>query len=338
MPFIWFWTFWHWSREGHRTGALLRDPVHGLGSHWDEWYRHEASAEERRAIEETGRSARQQRLFMTWLVRHWAPGAEWRGERPPARFALWQLAGFSPFDGWTAFAPYRTIAGGRGVSAVVLAEHSAGEASDVRPVDALAIPADRDPAAPAVVAHGFSVAADELTTARQAVLRLLRGRGLLRLLVVWLVAGRRPYPRALRALLAAGWLGVCALIAWLLLGPEPGERLLSTLAAVLAALWGTLALAGIGTGAAVVLQAWRAGRALGGRLDRSQVRLRMDGGLTLVGGSAGVVFALTTLRAIGRGAVHARPRGQPRSWLWGRLVRALGPQAACWAATGVITA
>ncbi len=24
MRFVWFWSFWHWSTEGFRSGALLR--------------------------------------------------------------------------------------------------------------------------------------------------------------------------------------------------------------------------------------------------------------------------------------------------------------------------
>jgi hypothetical protein len=34
--YLWFWTFWHWSRESYRSGAVLRDPIEGIGSHWDE--------------------------------------------------------------------------------------------------------------------------------------------------------------------------------------------------------------------------------------------------------------------------------------------------------------
>ena len=36
MRFVWFWTFWHWSKESYRSGSLLRSPLHGIGSHWDE--------------------------------------------------------------------------------------------------------------------------------------------------------------------------------------------------------------------------------------------------------------------------------------------------------------
>ena len=54
MRFVWFWTFWHWSKESFREGSLLRDPLHGIASHWDEWYQHEASENDRAAIKDIG--------------------------------------------------------------------------------------------------------------------------------------------------------------------------------------------------------------------------------------------------------------------------------------------
>jgi hypothetical protein len=42
MRFVWFWTFWHWSKESFRSGHLLRSPLQGVGGHWDEWFQHEA--------------------------------------------------------------------------------------------------------------------------------------------------------------------------------------------------------------------------------------------------------------------------------------------------------
>ena len=332
MPFLWFWTFWHWSAESYRVGALLRGPIHGMGGHWDEWFRHEASAEDRRAIDAMGGSPRRQRQFVAWLVRHWATTAEWHGQRPSARFALAQLADLAPFDRWPAFARYRAGFGTGGVSAVVLAEHSPGDASDVRTVEALLVPRDPDAAAPTIVPHGFSVDARELATARQAVLGVLRGLGLLRLLLRWLVLGRRPHSPALGAVLACGWLGVCALLMVLAVGPDPGERVVP-LAATLVAVWSALTVVAVTVLVVVTVQAWRAGRGLGTRLEASQLRLRMDGGLTLVGGSAGAAFCLNTLRALQRDA-----RAVPRSWLWGRVLCALRLDAGSWAATGVIAA
>src|SRR6476661_4755767 len=93
---LWFWSFWHWSSDGFRSAELLRGPIHGIAGHWDEWYHHEASIEERHAIDKVGRSTRAQRQFVRWLMRHWSREAEWRGERPPIRFVLGQLANLPP--------------------------------------------------------------------------------------------------------------------------------------------------------------------------------------------------------------------------------------------------
>src|SRR6185312_13107537 len=70
--FIWFWTFWHWSTESFRSGALSRGPLIGVGGHWDEWYRHEATVDEQQQIVEVGLDPVAQRQFVVWLARRWA--------------------------------------------------------------------------------------------------------------------------------------------------------------------------------------------------------------------------------------------------------------------------
>jgi hypothetical protein len=60
----------------------------------------------------------------------------------------------------------------------------------------------------------------------------------------------------------------------------------------------------------------------------------MDGGLTLIGGSAGLPFALNTLFAIYR----ASPDARPDTWLWRRVFRALRAAGPAWASTGVLAA
>jgi hypothetical protein len=59
----------------------------------------------------------------------------------------------------------------------------------------------------------------------------------------------------------------------------------------------------------------------------------MDGGLTLVGGSAGAAISLNALRAL-----HHEARARPSSWLWRRVLCALRQDARAWAATGVMAA
>src|SRR6267143_1436105 len=131
MRFLWFWTFWHWSKESFRGGSLLRNPLHGIGSHWEEWFGHEASASERHAVEEAGRGEASQRELIAWLLRHWAEETGLRKNGVARHFVLAQLAQFSPFRQWHAFDKYRGSYGVGGIPAIVLAERSAGEAEDV---------------------------------------------------------------------------------------------------------------------------------------------------------------------------------------------------------------
>ena len=330
MRHLWFWSFWHWSTESYRGGALLRGPVLGVGGHWDEWYRHEATAAERAEIAADGRDAAAQRRFAWWLARRWAREAPWDGARPPARFVLGQLAAFPPFDRWEALAAYRAGYGAPGIPAIVLAEGSAGEADDVRAVDAVAVPADAASGAPALVPEGFRADPAELATVRRAARSTLGGRGLATFLALWLAAGRRPVPRALGVALAAGWAVVAAIVVRLRVGADPGDALAAWCAA-LVALWAALTLVALGVAAVTGAALWRGGRRLAARLDRSEVRLRLRGGMTVHGASAGLPLALDTVLAL----AHAERVGA-HSWLWRRVAGGLRERAVTWAATGVV--
>jgi len=333
LRFVWFWTFWHWSTESFRSAALLRSPLQGVASHWDEWYRHETSESERQAIDAVGANVFEQRRFICWLARHWAREARWRDEQLPGRFVLAQLSRVAPFDKWTAFEKYRTTYAAHGVAAIVLNEESDGEAADVRPVEALALPLDDDAAAGTVVADGFQIDSGDLNTARRAALSLLNGKGLLIFLSLWTLIGERPYPRYLRLLLAAGWIGVVALMVRLLVGPDPGDQLV-TLETLLFALWSVLVVTSLATAGALAINAWLMGREMRKRMETLQIRLRMNGGLSVHGGSAGLAFCLNDLLA----AYRSHPHVANRSWLWERFFRRLRRASDAWAATGIISA
>jgi hypothetical protein len=330
MSFVWFWTFWHWSKESFREGSLLRSPLHGIGGHWDEWFRHEASEADHAAIAKTGRSEAAQRQFISWLLRHWAGETELRANRPARRFVLGQMAQVEPFKDWAAFEKYHASYGLGGISAVVLAEGSSGKPEDVRPVEALAL--GLDPTASAVVAEGFQADSLELETPRGAVASLLCGKGFLIFLTLWLAAGKRAYPPWLKIVLGLGWMAVAGLILYLLAGPEPGEYL-CFLSGALVALWSGLLLAATTHGATQAFRAWQQGRKWVARLEQSQVRLRMNGGLTIKGDSAGLPFCLNTLHSLYR----ADARAERRSWLWERFFHKLRGETQSWAATGAIT-
>jgi hypothetical protein len=331
LGFVWFWTFWHWSAEGFRSGALLRSPLHGIGSHWDEWFRNEASSADREAIESAGRSRFEQRRFVCWLARRWAREAQWRGDAPPARYVLAQLSRVSPFDSWPAFEKYRTTYGAPGISAIVLDEDSQGESADVRAVEAVALPADEDGAAPTIISEGFHAESGDLNAARKGAMGMLAGRGLLVFLALWVIGGRRAYPRWLTIGLSVAWLTVAGLIVRVLAGSDPGNRL-TLILGILFGLWSALVLTALATATGLSVQAWRVGRNWKRQLERSQTRLRINGGLALQGGSAGFAFLLNTLLSTYR----AQPRSPSRSWLWERFFRRLRSDGKSWAATGAV--
>jgi hypothetical protein len=216
---------------------------------------------------------------------------------------------------------------------MVLADKSSGEPGDVRNVEALLLPPDPDPTAPTLITEQFQAEPAELQPALQASKSLLSGRGFLIFLARWLVAGRRPYPRWVASTLFLGWLAVVGLILTLLFGPEPGGRLFVT-EAVLAGLWVGLMVVEVVVVAAVAWRAWKTAVVLANRLENSQTRLRMNGGLTLKGGSAGLSFGLNVLLSLYRG----NPTEVRASWLWQQFFRRSCSEVRFWAATGVLMA
>ena len=333
MRFVWFWTFWHWSTEGFRSGALLRSPLQGVASHWDEWYQHEASESERREIEAVGRSGFEQRNFVCWLARHWAREARWHDEMLPARYVLAQLSRVAPFDKWTPLEKYRTTYAAPGIAAIVLDQDSAGEAGDVRRVEAVALPQDDDAAAGAVVSDGFHTDSGELNTARRAAMSLLDGKGLILFLTLWLVCGIRPYSRPVTAILIAGWIAVIGLIVRLLFGADPSTQL-AIYVAIMFALWSLLVLTALAVPATLGFNAWRTGRELRRRMEERQIHFRMSDGLSVQGGSAGLAFCLNALLA----TYQSHPHFTNRTWLWERFFRRLRVASQTWAATGIVDA
>jgi len=310
----------------------LRSPVQGIGSDWDEWFRHEASTSDREAIAAVGNSRFEQSRFITWLARRWAGEAQWRGEPPPIRYALAQLSRVSPFDKWPAFDKYRTTYGAPGISAIVINEASIGEPNDVRRVEALTLPADEDAAAQDVVTEGFQAESADLSAARQTALSLLNGKGLVGFLALWIAAGRRPYPGWLRVGLLVAWLTVAGLMVGLLTGSDPGDRL-ALFFGLLVGLWLVLVVTALTIAGTLSIRAWLAGRQWRRRLEAYQTRLRLNGGLSLQGGSAGLAFSLNILLATFR----SHPRLPARSWLWERFFQNLRLGANSWAATGAVS-
>ena len=333
MDYLWFWTFWHWSKESFRSRMVVRGPLHGIASHWDEWFRHEASEDDRRAVANIGKTESGQRRFVLWLCRHWVREATSSPARFSARFVLGQLSNVPPFNAWVVFAPFRKSYGNKGVHAIVLADKSPGEPRDVRNVETLFLPPDPDPTASSVVTEGFQAETADLLPVFQATKSLLSGKGFIWFLTRWVISGRRPHTRWMAGCFWAGWLAVGGLLLTLLFGTDPGDSL-PLLAGTLLGLWGTLILAGLSVAGWVAWRAWNAGAALNKYFENNQVRMRMTGGLILKGGSAGLPFSLSVLLALYR----AQPQRARGSWLWRQFFRRLRSEGGSWAATGVLTA
>jgi len=331
MRFIWFLNFWGWSRESHRAGLLLRHPLEGIGGNWDEWFNGEASAAEQKEIAEVGQSEPLQREFLTWLGSSWIEEAVHNDNRLALPFVLEELARVAPFDRWKPFVA-ASHAPQFGIAAVVLADQSTGEASDVRGVDAILLPLNGASTGRAILAEGFSVETADLSAAREAALSALRGSGLWRLLVIWLLTGRRPYKIWAKLALVVGWIGAGTLFAWLWLGPEPGDWL-PGLSAGLLGLWSGLVIIALVGAGLQFFQARRAGKQWAEQITRGQIRLKMPGRLILKGSSAGLPFALSILSAVTRAYPHLR-RG---SWVWRGFIETLQSEGSAWAATGIVT-
>ena len=332
ISFVWYWTFWHWSKESFQSGSVLHSPLQGIGTYWDEWFHHEASDNDLRAIEQVGLTKSSQQQFVLWLHRHWAKEMPWRNNRTVTRFVLGQLATLAPFNQWTAFGKYRTVGCTRGISAIILAEGSSGEVTDIRKIGVVTLPADHATAASRVLTGNFRTEREDVETPLKAAENVLAGKGLLIFLALWISGGRRSYPSWLKFLLNLGWLTSTGLILFLLLGSDPGQKL-TQLVATLAVIWSALVLIAFMSSAAQIYRAWQAGKFWRAQLERSQVRLCMAGGLTVKGGSAGLSFCLNTLHSLYR----AWPGAARQSWIWRRFFHRLQTEAGSWAATGVIT-
>lgn len=204
LRFVWFWTFWHWSKESFRAEMLLRGPLNGVAGNWDEWFHHEACAEEQAAIAEVGGSERAQRDFVQWLLHSWAAEAVPGGNREAPVFVLRELARVEPFNRWSALWDYRTQPASPAVCAIVLAEESAGKSTDLRRVDAVVLPVEPSVTGGTIAANDFQVEMADLNASRQAVVAALSGSGLARLLARWMALGPRAYSRWLAVILNIG--------------------------------------------------------------------------------------------------------------------------------------
>ncbi|HEX2101248.1 MAG TPA: hypothetical protein VHF69_11315, partial [Candidatus Synoicihabitans sp.] len=331
MRFIWFLNFWGWCRETYRAEMLLRHPLEGIAVNWDEWFSGEATDTERAEIEHVGRDPNLQDEFLRWLEDVWIKDAVSNGNQLALHFVRDELSRVSPFDRWEKLAERPLSDDGGDISAVVLDAQSEGEAEDVMKVRAMLLPLGRGDRRRLIVADGFDADDSDLKAARDSAVRLLRGRPNWRMLGRWIAAGRRPYPAWLRLVLAAGWISLGAGIAWLWVGPDPGDAL-RPIVITLVTVWTVLALVGLATAFAVVRRARSAARAAASLLADDQIRLGIGRRLLVKGGSAGLPYTLGILHAVAR----AYPRTLNVSWFWRQFSFGMASPSSRWAATGIV--
>lgn len=329
----WFWSFWHWCREGHRTGMLLESPLEDLGSHWEEWYTHEAGDNEKAAIEAIAEDPQLQTGFIAWLEAVWQQEAFETTNHLVVPYVLGELHGLAPFSDWRALKAGALLPRELGVAAVVLAEGSQGEASDVRPLETLVLSERGRTRQGRSITKGFHIPPAELEHVRSAVESLFVGPARRRLFFRWWLT-LSDEDRSWRGWLeGCGWACVAGGVLLLLYGPDPGA-LLPGLALGLVSVWLYLVVAALFR----VVRSWRrfsaAGRELADRLRTATIHFGMECALTVKGGSAGLAFGLGVLRAIGR----AWPDVAGKSLVWMHFLGALQGTSSRWAATGVLTA
>lgn len=331
LRFVWFWTFWRWSKESSHAGHLLRDPLTGIGSHWDDWFSHEAAEEDRLTIEETGRTRNGQNQFVAWLSRHWAREQNTRGNRLTPRFVLGQLAHVHPFAEWPALERYRTTYGASGISAVTSTSPTDDAMMEVHSVETLLLSAGGPAARAKSTLEEFRASDHALSAPRQLTENILSGKVQGFFYLWWVFRGRRPYPRWLSACLASGWCLVAAFILSLLVGPDPGNRL-ATYCTILLSVWSVLVLTSLGMLSREAMHLWREGKALTNYLAGCLTRFRVAGNPPAQWEDAELAFTLNTLLALYR----AQP-GKLRSWIWRQLFHTMDREAETWAARGSVT-
>ena len=333
MEFAWFWEFWHRCKESARDGNLQR-AIHEIGSHWTEWYSWEARPAEKLALALLGANVPAQRRFVQWLMRRWARDEKWLDHhRRAARFVLFQLAQRAPFDNWVTLRPYRDGYPTRSYRAITLPANNTGTVANVNFLQAVAIP--REKSEDVIISEDFSrtrpkQVASAVDDAWLAARSLLGGTGLVGFLTLWLLLGRRPYPRLRRVVLGVLWTVIGALILFLWRGPDQGAELVRWIWTLLT-LCSLVILWNFVETSACILSAVRHGRTLARLLEASQIRLRLPPGINVSEpGSLGLPVCFSILVAI----YDANPELARKSRIWRQLFRELRKQNG--AATGTM--
>jgi len=366
-----FKSFWKWAKKEEPQNLLSR-----LGEHWVKWWSGQLFPSEWERIQELGEDPNAQKEFIKWVC-------QWAKQLPRHRQAgnwfLASLARTPPFDGWSSLNRYRTLENLPANNAVILGKERGGGKEDIRRLVTVLVPklapGDLDCHIPGVMLlddRDQPEKSARVTPQRalESVFNMLKGSGLWRLMIRWLVFGRKPgreganwFLKALkygkrfslspdysvglhtgeRRLLkyvgqltvSVGWIVVIGILLFFL--STPGETFADNTIIVPWAyrlIWVSLALVLWSCVSAIreVIKAWRQGRRWARLLQESQVCALVSEppAAPVEGPSFGVVLSLSILQALD----EADPVTDKQSRFWRSLLDQLKLSASTWAITG----
>lgn len=296
------------------------------------WWEKKLPPRQRQEIEQlaTGMSRAEQETFVKWVEDWIREPFQQRGFQPlgVGRVVLVQLAQIPLFQSWEPLKPYR-LENLKGVNALILQSENLGQCDDVKPWIVMLIPKEGN--APTYAWLNVNVSDAPLEKAWSAVLSLLTGMGLLLLLGLWAMFGRKPHRWWM--LLRSGWVVVGSIL-FLLLIPFPFvDALLVPMLWILVVVTGFLVLYGVWSKLREALCAWKWARLL----RQSQLYVLVGGVQVwepVEGPSFGGALCLSILLAL-----HEEcPATVERSWLWWQILEELVKRLPNWAITEEVTA
>jgi len=330
--------FWEFA-ETQATPLLRVQPI------WEYWWKKNTRQREEIKRIVASMSENEQESFVKWVEDWIGPRFPWRNEqcgrlvnehprREAGRLVLVQLAQIPLFESWACLKPYR-LENLKGINAIILQSKDGGQSDDVKPLIVLLIPKEAgDPNYAKPNMNVSDVALLAMEKSRNAALSLLSGVGLLLLLMLWGLLGRKP--RRWWILHGIGWTVVASIFSFLLISPAAFvvDAILVPMLWTLVAVTGLLVLYGFWSNFREVLLAWKWTRLL----RQSQLCLLVGGAQTknhieVDGPSFGVALCLSILLAL-----HEEcPATAEGSWLWWQIFEQLVKRLLDLVATGEVT-
>ena len=326
-----FQEFWEAGESNFKAGQVTTPPLFALRDNWDYWWSGMLNAAQRVEIQNLVKERSVpgqedcQKEFVGW-VQGWLTIKY--GRAGAGHLVLTQLAGLEIFQSWQELQSLR-LGEGNCVHAIFLRKNFGGGVDDVTPLQVFLLPRKEDETFFKLINLDLSAAA--LEHVHTAVGSLLCGWGLFRISFLIALLGWKQRVPWLRRSLAAGWLSVLMVVAFLLAGPPLGRDVLAPLLAALYVFAAAIFSVSVFGCCRELIRSFR----LASLFRRSRVCVmaggeNAEGGIDANGPSFGVALALGSLLAL----ADEMPLISAESWLWGHLFKALKSSASRWAATG----